>query len=153
MAIRNIRINEDQILRKKTKEVDSINERINILLDDMADTMYKFNGIGLAAPQIGILKRIFIIDIGDGLIEFINPKIISQKGEQKKIEGCLSLPDLLGEVIRPEKIKIEALNRNGEIFTIVGEELMARVLSHEFDHLLGTLFKDKAIRFVDDYED
>src|SRR3989339_466355 len=86
MAIRNIRINEDQILRKKTKEVNSINERINILLDDMADTMYKFNGIGLAAPQIGILKRIFIIDIGDGLIEFINPKIISQKGEQKKLE-------------------------------------------------------------------
>lgn len=148
MAIRNIRKDGDEVLRKISKEVDVINDRIITLLKDMAETMYKADGVGIAAPQIGILKRVIVIDAGEGMIELINPKIISEDGEQIEVEGCLSLPGVFGEVKRPAKVVVEALNASGKKNIIEGEGLMARVLSHEIDHLNGVLFKDKVIRFV-----
>lgn len=149
MAIRNIRMEDDEVLRKKCREVDEINDKIITLLKDMADTMYDADGVGLAAPQIGILKRIVVIDVGDGLLELINPVIKEQSGEQTEFEGCLSLPGLFGEVTRPAKVTVEALNAKGEKVTIQGEDLLAVALCHEIDHLDGILFKDKAIRFAD----
>ncbi len=113
MAIRQIRIKGDDILRKKSKKVDSINDKIQILIDDMIETMYQADGVGLAAPQVGLLKRIVVIDIGDGPIVLINPEIIESKGEITDVEGCLSVPDEMGEVCRPSKIKVEYMDRNG----------------------------------------
>lgn len=152
MAIRNIREDGDEVLRKISKNVDAINDKIIILLKDMADTLYDAQGVGLAAPQIGILKRVVVIDIGEGLLELINPRIIETSGEQIDIEGCLSIPGLIGEVSRPEKVVVEAQNSSGEKITITGEGLLARALCHEIDHLDGILYKDKAIRFVDKSE-
>ena len=152
MAIRNIRTEEDEVLRKISKNVDVIDERVITLLKDMADTMYSASGVGLAAPQVGILKRIVVIDVGDGLLELINPRIIKEEGEQIDNEGCLSLPGVIGEVLRPEKVVVEALNAKGEKITIEGDDLLARALCHEIDHLNGTLFVDKVIRFVDKKE-
>lgn len=152
MAIRNIRRDDDEILRKISKEVDEVNNKIVALLKDMADTMYKAEGIGLAAPQIGILKRMVTIDAGEGLIMLINPIIIEEEGEQSEIEGCLSSPGVYGEVKRPARIVVEALNQKGKKFVIEGKELLARALSHEIDHLNGVLFKDKVIRYVDKNE-
>jgi len=152
MAIRQIRPEEDEILRKKSKKVDVIDDRIIALIKDMADTMYKANGVGLAAPQIGILKRIVVIDVGEGLIELINPVIKSQSGEQIEIEGCLSIPGVFGEVKRPAEVVVEALNPKGEKITVEGKDLLAVALCHEIDHLDGILFKDKVIRFVDKEE-
>lgn len=152
MAIRNIRKDGDEVLRKRAKEVEAINDKIITLLKDMADTMYNANGVGLAGPQVGILKRVVVIDVGEGLIELINPKIISQSGEQIEIEGCLSLPNVFGEVKRPEKVKVEALNPKGERVVIEGKDLLAVALCHEIDHLDGILFKDKVIRFVEPEE-
>jgi len=152
MAIRQIRTEEDEILRKKSKKVDVIDDRIIALIKDMADTMYKANGVGLAAPQIGILKRIVVIDVGEGLIELINPVIKSQSGEQIEIEGCLSIPGVFGEVKRPAEVVVEALNPKGEKITVEGKDLLAVALCHEIDHLDGILFKDKVIRFVDKEE-
>ncbi|MCX7748109.1 MAG: peptide deformylase [Clostridia bacterium] len=149
MAIRNIRTEEDEVLRKISREVDIINDKILTLLKDMADTMYDAQGIGLAAPQVGILKRIVVIDAGDGLIELINPKIVEESGEQIETEGCLSIPEVFGEVKRPAKVTVKALNRKGEEFTVEGTELLARALCHEVDHLNGILFKDKVIRYID----
>lgn len=149
MAIRNIRTSEDEILRKKSKKVDALNDRILTLLDDMAETMYYSKGVGLAAPQVGVLRRVVVIDVGEGLIELINPEIVKKEGEQKDIEGCLSLPGVIGEVIRPEHVVVSALNRNGEEITLEGEGLLARAFCHEIDHLDGVLFSDKAIRFID----
>ncbi len=152
MAVRNIRKDGDEILRKISKEVDVVNDRIRDLLKDMAETMYKANGVGLAAPQIGILKRLVVIDIGDGLIELVNPKIVSQSGEQIEIEGCLSIPGVAGEVKRPEKVTVEALDANGDKIVVEGEGLLAIALCHETDHLDGILFKDKAIKIIDNNE-
>lgn len=152
MAIRNIRKDGDEILRKKSREVEEINDKIITLLKDMAETMYNADGIGLAAPQVGVLKRLVVIDIGDGLIELINPKIVETSGEQLYIEGCLSIPGKYGEVKRPAKTVVEALNPKGEKIRIEGEGLLAVALCHEIDHLDGILFKDKAIRFVDPKE-
>jgi peptide deformylase len=148
MAIRNIRTDEDGVLRKISKEVDIIDDRIISLLKDMADTMYKFEGVGLAAPQIGILKRLVVIDIGEGLIELINPKIVSESGEQTDFEGCLSIPAVVGEVKRPEKVVVEGLNAKGEKVTIEGQKLLAVALCHEIDHLEGVLFTDKAVKII-----
>ncbi|WP_432400698.1 peptide deformylase [Wukongibacter sp. M2B1] len=146
MAIRNIRTDEDPVLRKISRHVEEINDRVIQIIDDMADTMYNTgNGIGLAAPQIGILRRIVVIDIGDGIIELINPEIIEQDGSYIDIEGCLSVPERSGEVERPFYVKVKAMNRDGEEFYIEGEELLARVLCHEIDHLNGILFIDKII--------
>lgn len=143
MAIRTIRLDTDEILRKKSKEVMEINERIITLLDDMSETMYNANGVGLAAPQVGILRRIVIIDIGKGLFELINPIILETDGEQFGEEGCLSFPGKIGDVRRPNYCKVEAINRDGEKIIIEGDGLMARALCHEIDHLNGELYIDK----------
>lgn len=149
MAIRNIRKYDDEILRKKAKKVDQFDDRLKQLLDDMAETMYQANGVGLAAPQVGILKRAVVIDIGEGIVELINPVIVEQEGEQVDVEGCLSIPNVLGEVKRPKKVKVEAQDRAGNKIELTGEDLMARAICHELDHLEGVLFIDKVIRFVD----
>ena len=144
MAIRKIlTLAEDSdFLHKKSREVVDIDSRIFTLLDDMADTMYDANGVGLAAPQVGILRRVVVIDVGDGLIELINPVIVYKKGEQIDAEGCLSVPGRSGTVARPEKVKVRALNRHGEEITVSGEGLLARALCHEIDHLNGTVYVD-----------
>ncbi len=152
MAIRNIRKEGDEILRKKSREVTEVNDNILILLDDMAETMYKVNGAGLAAPQVGVLRRVVVIDTGDGLVELINPVIRKQTGKQTAVEGCLSIPGVWGEVERPANVIVEALDRNGEKIKIEGEGFMAQALCHEIDHLDGILFTDKAIRFLDEEE-
>jgi peptide deformylase len=145
MALRTIRIDGDELLRKKSREVKEFNDRIKILVQDMIETMYHANGVGLAAPQIGILRRIAVIDVGDGPIVLINPKIISKEGSQIDEEGCLSVPGIQGMVERPMKVKVEAFNENGEKFILEGEELLARAICHELDHLDGVLFTDKTI--------
>jgi peptide deformylase len=145
MATREIRLSTDEVLRKVCKPVKEINEKTIILLDDMAETMYASNGVGLAAPQVGILKRVVTIDIGEGLIELINPVIVEKRGSQIDYEACLSVPGRSELVDRPEYVKVEALNRNGEKIVVEGEELMAVALCHETDHLDGILYIDKAI--------
>lgn len=146
MAIREIRTEGDEVLRKRSREVDEITERIKVLIDDMEETMYHADGIGLAAPQVGVLKRVIVIDPGDGFRVLINPVIIDEKGKQSEIEGCLSLPDFFGEVERPEWVKVEAMDVNGDKMEIEGDGLLARVICHEIDHLDGILFKDKVTR-------
>ena len=143
MAIRKIRENGDEILRKKSREIEVIDDKIIELLDDMLETMHKYNGVGLAAPQVGILKRIVVIDIGDGLLELINPEIIETSGEQIGEEGCLSVIGESGIVRRPNVVKVRAYNRKGQLFEIEGEELLARAFCHEIDHLDGILYVDK----------
>lgn len=145
MAIRNIRISTDEVLRKKCKPVKEITPNLLTLLDDMADTMYEANGVGLAAPQVGILKRAVVIDVGEGLVELINPVILETSGSQIDDEGCLSLPGKYAPVERPYYAKVEAMDREGNKFIIEGEELMARALCHEIDHLDGILYIDKAL--------
>lgn len=142
MATRTIRIESDPILRKISKEVTKFDEALGTLLDDMAETMYNAEGVGLAAPQIGLLKRIFVVDIGEGLVEFINPELISVDGEQFGEEGCLSVPGKYGAVRRPNHVKMRAQDRTGEWFEIEGEGFMARAMLHENDHLNGKLFVD-----------
>ena len=145
MAIRTIRISTDEVLRKKCKVVKEIPPNLLTLLDDMADTMYEANGVGLAAPQVGILKRVVVIDIGDGLLELINPEILETSGSQTDDEGCLSVPGKYAPVERPNYVKVKAMDRDGNEFIIEGEELMARALCHEIDHLDGILYIDKAL--------
>lgn len=143
MALRKIRTKEDEVLRKKSKVVKAIDDRTRVLIRDMLDTMYDANGVGLAAPQIGILKRIIVIDIGQGPIVLINPEIMKQKGEVDAQEGCLSIPGEQGLVVRPKYVKVKGLNENGEEFLIEGEDLLARALCHEIDHLEGVLYTDR----------
>ncbi|AUM96281.1 TPA: peptide deformylase [Clostridium botulinum] len=145
MAIRNIRKYGDELLRKKSRKIEKIDDRILTLLEDMAETMYSAEGVGLAAPQVGILKRVVVIDVGEGLIKLINPEIIETEGNQKDVEGCLSVPGEQGEVERPYKVKVKALNEKGEEIVLEGEELLARAFCHEIDHLDGILFVDKVI--------
>ena len=149
MAIREIRKKDDEILHKVCKPVKSFNNRLHILLDDMYDTLKTQDGVGLAAPQVGIIKRVVIIDVGDGLIELINPEIIEQSGSQNGSEGCLSVPGVYGMVERPNKVKVKAQNRNGEWFEIEGEELLARAFCHECEHLDGKLFLEKVSEFLE----
>jgi peptide deformylase len=146
MALRNIRVNEDPILRKTSKVVKNIDERTQILIDDMLDTMYKANGVGLAAPQVGILKRIVVIDIGHGPLILINPEVVETNGEVEDIEGCLSVPGKEGNVIRPQYVKVNAQDREGNPIEIQGEDLLARALCHEIDHLNGILYTDKIVK-------
>lgn len=144
MAIREItKYGQDPILRKVCRSQLNFDERLAQTLDDMADTMYKADGVGLAAPQIGILRRYCVIDIGEGLVELINPVIIEQSGEQCGQEGCLSVPGRYEDVKRPMYVKVRAQNRNGENIVVEGEGLMARALCHEIEHLDGVLFIDK----------
>ncbi|MBQ8923269.1 MAG: peptide deformylase [Lachnospiraceae bacterium] len=145
MAIRKIRYDGDDILRKKCKPVEKMTGRIETLIDDMFDTMYEANGVGLAAPQVGVLKRIVVIDVCDGNpLALINPVIVSSDGEQEGEEGCLSLPGLSGNVKRPNHVVCKALDRNMNEITVEGEELLARAICHELDHLDGILYKDLA---------
>lgn len=147
MAIRIIRENGDEILRKKAREVEVIDDKIRQILEDMVETMHQFNGVGLAGPQIGILKRLVVIDIYDdkGPIKLVNPRIVEQKGEQEVEEGCLSFPNQYAKLIRPAQVVVEAQNENGETIRIEAEGLLAQALSHELDHLEGVLFVDKMI--------
>ena len=147
MALRNIVIEGDDLLRKISRPVEKFDSRLHTLLDDMKETMYDSNGIGLAAVQVGVLRRIFVVDTqdGQGFIEFINPEIIEEEGEQIFCEACLSIPDYQGNVKRPQKVKIRALNRDGEEFEYIGEGLSAVCVSHENDHLNGVLFRDRVI--------
>ena len=149
MAIRNIVKFGDDVLTKKCRTVENIDERTLTLLDDMVDTLYDSTGVGLAAPQVGVLKRIAVIDIGDGLIELINPEIIKQEGNQRDLEGCLSLPDKWGYVDRPMKVTVRATDRNGDLYEIEGEGLLARAFCHEIEHLNGVLFSSHVDEFVD----
>ena len=147
MALRNLVIEGDPLLRKTSRPVDEITPRIIKLLDDMADTMYFENrGIGIAAPQVGVLRRVFVVDVGDehGKIEFINPEILETSGSQTDNEGCLSVPGKTCPVTRAEYVKVKALDRDGNEFTIEGEGLLARCILHEYDHLEGILFIDKS---------
>ncbi|NMA87439.1 MAG: peptide deformylase [Tissierellia bacterium] len=148
MAIRQIRVDGDPILRKKSREVKEINDRIKILLDDMVETMYENDGVGLAAPQIGILRQLVVIDIGEGVIKLVNPQIIEKDGEIIDVEGCLSVPERAGTVIRPEWVKVKYLDELGEERILEGEGLLARAICHEIDHLNGILFIDKIIEEV-----
>ncbi|WP_055071015.1 peptide deformylase [Clostridium massiliamazoniense] len=144
MAIRNIRIEDDEILRKKSKEVKEITPRIEILVKDMIETMYHNDGVGLAAVQVGILKRIFVVDIQDdtGVKVFINPEILEKSGEELGPEGCLSLPGERDEVKRATYVKIKAQDIEGKEFILEATELLARAIQHEYDHLDGILFVD-----------
>ena len=143
MALRNIRVMGDECLGKVCKEVKEINDRTKILIEDMIDTMYEANGVGLAAPQVGILKRIVVIDIGEGPIVMINPTIIETSGEQTGEEGCLSVPNKAGIVTRPNYVKARAFDENMEEYEIEGTELLARAICHELDHLDGHLYVEK----------
>lgn len=145
MAIRNIVKNGDPILRKISRSVIQFDEKLEILIDDMIETMYKAEGCGLAAPQVGILKRVCVIDVGDGVIELVNPVIESEEGIQEESEGCLSCPDVYGTTKRPEKVTVRAQDRKGNNITVSGNGLKARALCHEIDHLNGILFIDKVI--------
>jgi peptide deformylase len=148
MAVRNVRTEENPVLREKCAEVPSITDGIKRLIDDMFETMYEFDGVGLAAPQIGIAKKIVVIDDRDGnKFALINPVITESKGEQISEEGCLSLPGFAGRVKRPEFVKVEALNVDGDEILLAAEGFLAIVLSHEIDHLDGILYKDKAFEF------
>jgi len=149
LALRKILTFGDEQLNKKCRTVEKIDDRIISLLDDMAETLYESGGVGLAAPQIGILKRICVIDIGEGLIELINPEIIETSGSINDVEGCLSLPGKWGYVERPEKVTVRATNRNGEVYEMTGEGLLARAFCHEIDHLDGVLFVTHVTEFVD----
>ena len=149
MAIREIREKGDEILYTKCKAVVKFDEKLNILLDDMYETMQSRDGVGLAAPQVGILKRAVVIDVGDGKIELINPEIVEESGEQTGSEGCLSVPGVFGEVTRPNVVTVKAQDRDGKWFKITGKELLARAFCHEIEHLDGKLFLDRVIRFID----
>ncbi len=153
MATRRILTEGDEILRKISRPVKEIDKRTKILLDDMAETMYKNDGVGLAAPQVGILRRIVVIDIGEGLLELINPEIVYSEGSKIDTEGCLSIPGRRGTVERPAKVIVQALNRKGKPIQVTGEGLMAVALCHELDHLDGILYTDKMIEDVTDKED
>lgn len=147
MAVRIIREEGDEILRKKSKQVEVIDDKIKELLDDMVETMHKYNGVGLAAVQVGVLKRIIVIDIydGKGPIKLINPIILKQKGKQEVEEGCLSFPNKYAKMIRPAEVTVEALDENGKKIKIQGKDLLAQALCHEIDHLEGIVFVDNMI--------
>lgn len=142
MALRTIRVQGDSVLTKKSRPVDKMTPRIGELITDMLDTMYDAMGVGLAAPQVGILKRIVVIDVGEGPIVLINPEILETSGEQTGDEGCLSVPGMAGQVTRPNYVKVKALDVNMEEVIYEGEELLARAFCHEIDHLDGKMYTE-----------
>ena len=150
MAIREIRKYDDPALYKVCRPVEKFDERLGELLDDMAETMYQANGVGLAAPQVGILRRVVVIDVGDGIIELVNPRILRTAGSETTSEGCLSFPGEYGLVERPTEVEIEAEDRHGKTFRMTGHDLLARAFCHETDHLDGKLFKTIAIEMLDE---
>ena len=149
MAIRNIVKEGDPVLKKVSRPVEKFDDRLHVLLDDMYETMKK-DGVGLAAVQVGVLRRVVVIDIGEGRIELINPEIIAQEGEQQDVEECLSCPGKYGVTSRPMQVTVKAQDRNGEYFTITGRELLARAFCHEIDHLDGKLFYSHVLYMLDD---
>ena len=155
MAIRLIRQSGDEILRKTSREVEEVTDKIRELLDDMVETMHKYNGVGLAAPQVGILKRVIVIDLYDGEepLQLVNPKIIKAKGKQEVEEGCLSFPNEYAKMVRPKEVTVEALDRDGKKVIITGKDLLAQALAHEIDHLNGILFVDNMIPGTLEYID
>ena len=154
MAIRRILVlGEDDALRKRARRVDKFDKRLRTLLDDMADTMYKADGVGLAAPQVGVLKRAVVIDVGEGLIELVNPEIVASEGAVVGPEGCLSVPERRGTVERPERVTVKAQDRDGRALQIEATELLAVALCHEIDHLDGVLYVDKMIEDITDQDE
>lgn len=152
MAIREVREIGDEILTKKCKEVTKMTLRTRVLIEDMLDTMYEHMGVGLAAPQVGVLKNIVVIDVGEGPIVLINPEIVEESGEQTGEEGCLSVPGKWGTVTRPDHVKVRALNEEMEEFEMEGEGLLARAFCHEIDHLSGDLYVNKVEDGLHDVE-
>ena len=143
MALRKIRIQGDSVLTKVCRPVEKMTPRIKTLIEDMLDTMYDADGVGLAAPQVGVLRRVVVIDVGEGPIVMVNPEIIESDGSQTGEEGCLSLPGKSGVVTRPNHVKARAYNENMELYEIEGEELLARAICHELDHLEGHMYTEK----------
>ncbi len=141
---------DDAVLHKHARAVEKFDARLHGLLDDMAETMYAADGAGLAAPQVGVLKRAVVIDVGEGLIELVNPEIVETEGEVTVVEGCLSVPGRSGRVVRPEKVKVRARDRAGEVIEISGEGMLAVCLCHEIDHLDGVVYVDKMTEDVSD---
>ncbi len=152
MAIRNIVQEGDEILTKVCRPVEKFDQRLWSLLDDMAETLKKAEGCGLAAPQVGMLRRVCIVDVGEGVIELVNPEVIQREGVQEELEGCLSCPGDWGVTRRPKRVTVRAQDRFGKTFTLTGEDLKARALCHEIDHLDGILFRSHVIRYVKDVE-
>ena len=154
MAIRNIVKKPMDMIPciKNCRPVTDFNQKLWDLLDDMAQTMYKAQGVGLAGPQVGMLRRVFVIDVGEGILEFVNPEILETSGTQEGAEGCLSFPGEYGMVERPNHVKVRAQNRMGEWFELEGEELLARAICHENDHLDGVVFKDRMSRLLTEEE-
>lgn len=151
MALRTIRALGDDVLRKKCRPIDKIDERVSVLLKDMADTLHNTeNGAAIAAPQVGVLRRAVVIDMGEGTIYLVNPEVIESEGSQEVVEGCLSIPKKVGKLIRPAKVTVKALNEKGEEIVITGEGDMAKCLCHEIDHLDGILFIDKVTEYIDE---
>ena len=149
MAIRQIRYEGDDILRKKCKRVEEVNDHIRMLLDDMLDTLHNTkDGAAIAAPQVGRLQRLVVIDMGNGVIKLINPEIIEERGIQECVEGCLSIPNKYGNTLRPKKVTIKALDENGKEITLIGRGEMAKCFCHEIDHLNGILFSDKVTKWL-----
>ena len=152
MALRKIVTKSDEVLHKKCKPVEVFDEKLGILLDDMAETIYKAQGVGIAAPQVGILRRVVFIDVGDGPVELVNPEIIKKKGSQRGIEGCLSCPNEWGYVVRPNEVTVKAQDRTGQEIQFKCTEFFARCVCHELDHLDGHLFIEIADEMVDPSE-
>lgn len=150
MAIREIVKEGDPCLTKVCRPVEKFDQKLWELLDDMAETMHQADGVGLAAPQVGYLRRIVVVDIGDGVIELINPSVVKKKGEQEEVEGCLSCPGIYGITKRPAWVMVEAQDRHGKAFKIEGDDLLARALCHELDHLDGVIFRSHVIEYVDE---
>lgn len=150
MAIRNILHEGDPALQSKCRPVTDFDERLWVLLDDMAETLHQADGVGLAAPQVGILRRVFIMDFGEGVIEAVNPEIINRNGKQEDVEGCLSCPGEYGITKRPKSVKLKAQDRYGKYFIMKGDDLVARCICHENDHLDGVLFKTHVIRMIEE---
>lgn len=148
MAVRTIVKEGDDVLTKKCREVVKFDDRLATLLDDMIETLHLSGGVGLAAPQVGVLRRVVVIDVGEGVIELVNPKIIAYSGEREAMEGCLSCPGEWGITRRPEYVKVKAQDRNGNEFTVDGRDLKAQAFCHELEHLEGILFKQVAIRML-----
>ncbi len=152
MALREIRVMGDEILAKPCREVKEMTPKYKQLVDDMLETMYEANGVGLAAPQVGILRRIAVIDIGDGPVILVNPRLLESEGENVADEGCLSLPGKAAEVPRPDYVKVLAFDENMQERVIEGEELLARALCHEIEHLDGHMYVEKAVGPLHDVE-
>ena len=152
MALRKIMTEKDAALHKVCKPVTAFDGKLHRLLDDLAETLHEANGAGLAAPQVGILRRVVVVDVGDGLIELVNPEIVGQDGEQDGPEGCLSVPGKWGMVKRPNVVRVRAQDRNGQWFETEGQELTARCFCHELDHLDGHLYTEKVSRFLTEEE-